>query len=170
MANQKSSMEYPTPLCNCPGDTSQPNIPICMCPTDQGINPIFRCRWKRLVLDEGHNSAHLTSECSIAAARLSVEYRWIVTGTPTRNIFASRAIMEVENSRIVANEDSEINIEDDKDLSRLSKMLGQYLQIEPFFSQKKYFTDHISKPIRRNLRGGKATLSGIMQYNILRHP
>ncbi|PVF95761.1 hypothetical protein CPB86DRAFT_816902 [Serendipita vermifera] len=171
MANQKSPGEKTSHLCRCPGDFSQPNIPVCTCPAEQGVNPIFRCRWKRLVLDEGHNSAHLTSECSIAAAKLSVEYRWIVTGTPTRNIFASRTIMEADNTSLVCDDDSEeVNVEDDKDLSRLSKMLGQYLQIEPFFSQKKYFLNHVCKPVRKNLKGGKVTLAAVMQHNIVRHP
>ncbi|KAJ3846868.1 hypothetical protein EV368DRAFT_52122 [Lentinula lateritia] len=74
-------------LCKCFG-IEDPRVslqPKCRCKTPD-ISPLLQIRWKRLVVDEGHNSSSLSTRFTPFAQQLSVQARWIVTGTPTRNL------------------------------------------------------------------------------------
>jgi hypothetical protein len=142
-----------------------------VCEDNPGIIPIFRCRWKRLVIDEGHNSAHVNTEYATAASKLSVEYRWIVTGTPTQNLIGSIATPKGrgQDTNILETEGN-WTAEDEKDMKRLGSMIGRYLRIEPFFSQKEYFDRQVSLPLRKGWKGSRDILGNLMQRCIIRHP
>ncbi|KAI0306693.1 P-loop containing nucleoside triphosphate hydrolase protein [Multifurca ochricompacta] len=71
-------------VCQCPG-YNDTRVPDCSCDSPK-LSPLFQVRWKRLVVDEGHVHGTDRTNISKVASLLSVERRWLVTGTPTTNL------------------------------------------------------------------------------------
>ncbi|KAJ9641804.1 hypothetical protein H2199_005017 [Coniosporium tulheliwenetii] len=53
---------------------------------DREVNHgLFSVKWRRIVLDEGHNIRNPTAKRSVAAMHLEAQSRWVLTGTPIVN-------------------------------------------------------------------------------------
>ena len=74
-----------TGTCKCP-DFERIRITNCTCDIEAPNTSLTSVRWKRLVIDEGHVSSSTDSVLSTFLNTVSVERRWIVTGTPTTNL------------------------------------------------------------------------------------
>lgn len=73
-------------LCTCPPPPGAPRAPICSCTLAKDVSVLAQIRWKRLVVDEGHGQGAPDTSFSTVCAKLNVERRWIMSGTPTRTL------------------------------------------------------------------------------------
>ncbi|KAF8844559.1 hypothetical protein BDN67DRAFT_1000237 [Paxillus ammoniavirescens] len=71
--------------CSCPCFAGS-RVPDCHCPGDVDVSSLLQIRWKRLVIDEGHISGNVAATINHFVSQLSIERKWVVTGTPTSNI------------------------------------------------------------------------------------
>ncbi|KAG6812075.1 hypothetical protein H0H92_004541 [Tricholoma furcatifolium] len=161
--------------CRCPCLPGS-RVPNCKC-TTSGVSPLLQVRWKRLVIDEGHISASISTILTPFTKLLSVERRWIVTGTPTRNLLglslgensSANAQAKHENAE-VEDDDSEMDVDrgspsssdfsnidmapprvwtkdDREDLSKLSKMISHFIAIPQFTASPKLLSSNVIEPL-----------------------
>ncbi|WWD19169.1 hypothetical protein CI109_103627 [Kwoniella shandongensis] len=120
---------------------------------EKGPSVLLQARWKRIILDEGHVASNKTSNAMILAMQLSVERRWLVSGTPTRYLQQGGEI-EMEGMGLSAvSRPSTPSLEsgggvihhattrrtwskrDIEDATRIGVMIGGFLAAEPFKSE-----------------------------------
>lgn len=99
--------------CQCPPHASS-RVPNCTCkapPTN--VSPLFSVRWKRLIVDEGHIHGDDKTRVSQLASLLSVERRWLVSGTPTTDLLGLS--FGSQSEAVEGNADmEEADVEDEK--------------------------------------------------------
>lgn len=155
---------------------------------------LLQIRWKRIVIDEGHVSGTTSTSLDHFAKLLSIERRWIVTGTPTTNLLGlsfgknndetdneteeseSRAqslgptISEDTNSlrkfgRIWTKYDRE-------DLRKLSTMISHFIGVPHFSTDSKLFKTRVSDPLcdaAGPRLGSIRVLEQVMDMVMIRH-
>ncbi|KAI6166829.1 P-loop containing nucleoside triphosphate hydrolase protein [Pisolithus thermaeus] len=170
-------------------------VPNCRCPGDTQVTPLLQVRWKRLVVDEGHISGNVSATINYFVKQLSIERKWIVTGTPTSNMLGLSLGRTTEgqetdlsglhnsgsNSDCNTPEptppsmDSSIRIwgrYDSDNLRKLGTMITDFLAIPQFHTDRKSFGVLVSSPLC--VRQGPqpfATniLSQVMRVVMIRH-
>ncbi|KAF7308759.1 Helicase C-terminal domain-containing protein [Mycena kentingensis (nom. inval.)] len=160
--------------CKCP-EYGHVRVPQCTCkpPT---CSPLLLVRWKRLIIDEGHVSATLDTVLTPFTQTLSVERRWIVTGTPTTNLLglnlgkstsASNGEMKVDllESTVPALEATSASIpaddldsdeplgpriwtrEDGEDVKKLGNMLAFFVGVPQLLATPSLIETHVREPL-----------------------
>jgi hypothetical protein len=151
--------------CTCP-EYPTVRVPKCVCKPPP-CSPLLQVRWKRLVIDEGHVSASLSTVLTPFTKVLSVERKWIVTGTPTTNLLglslgkktneeladatmsdvsegASRAPSEGPESVQVNGSAPRVWTRDDgEDLTKLGNMITHFVGVPQLLANPQLITTHI---------------------------
>jgi hypothetical protein len=180
------------PACRCDSFKSS-RVPNCKCVHTPGVSPLLQIRWKRLVIDEGHVSASLLTNLTPFARLLSIERRWIVTGTPTTNLlglsFGQSSELEINDddelgftpevsSETTSNSDESIVSRkwtryDREDLRKFDNMATHFVGVPHFKAEPKRFGDHVTTalfgPERLPLPGAIQVLNQVMQSVMIRH-
>lgn len=122
--------------CSCPVVPDSFNVRDCNCKGGffNGKEPsvLQRIKWLRLIVDEGHtmaNRAEASSQVAMAAL-LECSRRWICSGTPMPSL---------TNKKIA-------QIEEQQNIEKLGSLLVNFLQVEPFKSNREMFRNIILKP------------------------
>ncbi|KAF2005315.1 hypothetical protein P154DRAFT_424964 [Amniculicola lignicola CBS 123094] len=130
--------------CQCPviGATT---IPDCSCLNKGGLyeSPLKRLHWLRLIIDEGHNFSSGMSDAVIVSKQLRVERRWVVSGTPAKDLVGIEVDVSTLNENAVdpaMDRDSAVeqrrtfNLKDDKGgaAKALGSLASNFLMVRPW--------------------------------------
>lgn len=142
--------------------------------TDHSLNNVY---WKRLIIDEGHSMNTLSTKANEICKGLYSERRWAVTGTPTSGLTrlhmdeeqiddhpSAQYSLKKKSKYIVKN-----NFNVQKDITNLGNIVGIFLQIEPFFSQRTLWSSLITKPFVAGKYGSTNNLSNLLNAIMVRH-
>ncbi|CAK5265119.1 unnamed protein product [Mycena citricolor] len=139
------------PLCQCP-EYDNVRIPKCTCSPPAGVSPLSQIRWKRLVIDEGHVSATLDTVLTPFTSTLSVERRWIVTGTPTTNLLGlslgrSSADADPEPDPLEEGVEDAVGRvwtdQDAQDLKKLGNMIAHFVGLPQLRANPRLMGTHV---------------------------
>lgn len=129
--------------CMCPyiGAT---RIPDCNCFGSGTVyeSPLLKLHWLRIIIDEGHNFSSATSNTVLVAKQIQAERRWVVSGTPAKDLVG----VEVDMSTIEANNEDPnalretaieqrktFNLTDEsKAVRALGSLASNYLMVRPW--------------------------------------
>ena len=129
--------------CICPyiGAT---RIPDCNCFGSDTVyeSPLLKLHWLRIIIDEGHNFSSATSNAVLVAKQIQAERRWVVSGTPAKDLVG----VEVDMSTMDVNEEDasllresaveqrrRFNITDEsKAVKALGALASNYLMVRPW--------------------------------------
>lgn len=160
------------PVCRCTYKGST-RTRQCVCFKKEAVykSPLMSIQWKRLIVDEGHSMASSGAKSNgvCVAERLSVERRWIVTGTPTSELVGIMPGMVAGESEAMLKEGKECRINEELHLDRIGKMVGDFLRQKPWApmddrrnTERAHWKRYISK-------GSNSCVRSIFQRLFIRH-
>ncbi|KAF1944276.1 hypothetical protein EJ02DRAFT_372068 [Clathrospora elynae] len=130
--------------CNCPYNGAT-RIPDCNCVDSEKVyeSPLKKIHWLRIIIDEGHSFSSSVSNAVLVAKQIQAERRWVVSGTPAKNLVGvevDMSIVETDGTDPVLHR--ELAIEQrksfslDQDNTKAAKALGMlasnFLMVRPW--------------------------------------
>ncbi|PCH37686.1 hypothetical protein WOLCODRAFT_95637 [Wolfiporia cocos MD-104 SS10] len=192
-AHRDISELYSWFYCSCPGYNGT-RVPYCTCEasrTKPNVSPLLQIRWKRLVIDEGHVSADRTTNLTALTKALSVERKWIVTGTPTTNLLGLNfgqgselqypETSEPDESADQVEEQERVELglvarewttDDRDDLRKLGAMITHFLAVPRFANDQRAINKLVIEPLMEHpcpRPGAIKVLEQIMSMIMIRH-
>lgn len=102
--------------------------------------PLEHIRWKRSIVDEGHKlGSRSRSSTSFVLEKLNISAAWIVTGTPTRNLYGVKGAIGEEKAKQHNDIESQKN-----DLIHIGKMVSGYLKVRPWANTREEIGDTVA--------------------------
>ncbi|KAF2130759.1 hypothetical protein P153DRAFT_287716 [Dothidotthia symphoricarpi CBS 119687] len=90
-----------TRVCDCPYIGSTRILDCnCMSSNQEYDSPLMKLHWLRIVIDEGHSFSSSVSNAVLFAKQIQAERRWVVSGTPAKNLVG----VEIDMSTVDADE------------------------------------------------------------------
>lgn len=98
--------------------------------TDLNSSPLMQVYWKRVIVDEGNMMAGDSLVVRLCA-RLRVERRWLVTGTPTQTLVGSGIDGPVQKK---SSDSPKWTPSEKRDIDRLRHLIARFLRLPPYGS------------------------------------
>ncbi|KIP07791.1 hypothetical protein PHLGIDRAFT_35256, partial [Phlebiopsis gigantea 11061_1 CR5-6] len=181
-------------ICSCPlGPNAKVRVPQCTCERLDNVSPLLQIRWKRLIVDEGNNLCNANTHLFSLLKGLSVESKWIVTGTPTTNLMGlqhgtrelqypddedtTEAVHGPCTQQASASEDQlpakrVWTRQDRGDLNKLGTMISSFLEVPQFAGKQNAFAKLVIAPLMDPSGpqpGSVQVLRQVMESVMLRH-
>ncbi|KAJ4988729.1 snf2 family helicase [Stagonosporopsis vannaccii] len=129
--------------CICPyiGAT---RIPDCTCFGSGKVyeSPLLKLHWLRIIIDEGHSFSSATSNAVLVAKQIQAERRWVVSGTPAKDLVGVEVDMSTmddddEDPTLLRESAIEqrktFNLTDEsKAVKALGSLASNYLMVHPW--------------------------------------
>lgn len=102
--------------------------------------PLEHIQWKRSIVDEGHKlGSRSNSSTSMILEKLHISAMWIVTGTPTKNLYGVKEPAVGDEAKQRNDLDSQKS-----DLVHIGKMVSKYLRVRPWANTRDEAGDTIA--------------------------
>lgn len=98
--------------------------------TDLDTSPLMQVYWKRILVDEGNMMAGDSLVVRLCA-RLRVERRWLVTGTPTQTLVGSGIDGPAQTRK---SDSPKWSPSEKRDIDRLRHLIARFLRLPPYGS------------------------------------
>ncbi|ETN37797.1 uncharacterized protein HMPREF1541_07420 [Cyphellophora europaea CBS 101466] len=157
--------------------------------SDRVSSSLTEVRWLRVICDEGHSFASSTARTRTMAMldKLSIERRWIISGTPSSSLIGVDVNLAADETRRGRRRDSmeqaleqrrlpDSAKQEEKDMDRLRLIVVNFLKVQPWANQKgadqaswrKYLSPFDADGNRRCAPGLRPLLQSLMVRHRIR--
>ncbi|KAG9185193.1 hypothetical protein G6011_07737 [Alternaria panax] len=129
-------------VCNCPYIAAT-RIPDCSCVDTDRVyeSPLKKIHWLRIIIDEGHSFSSSLSNAVLVAKQIQAERRWVVSGTPAKNLVGVEVDMSTVDSEsdpalqreLAINQRKSFDFDSDtKAAKALGMLASNFLMVRPW--------------------------------------